>query len=446
MSWMERLRNWRQEASARVPSEFTSVKRGAPPTFIPDMILEEVWERDNMGHVAKVAQQDPIAARIVYMIAEKVFDDWFVLRKANGEEHPQNAEIQREFTRLRAKHYFIMALAGERAFGHTWLHIVKEEQNKKRPIDTADSLQKPLRLAKLDFWTPECATVKVYDKVNGAPETIKVTYLVGVADENTIPREDLIPAKDMILWRTRPFDRSHEGRSVLDPIWDYLVYLRYIYHAITWYAMKTGLGWLDIVVRKLTDEMKTAIEGMMEDISVKRHILRDKRIEDMKWIGASSSAVNFQEYIDGLLDMIAAGTDIPKIVLTGQSQGSIAGGEGIEKALYATINSIQQDVEPYVRETILVMNYDDSDMFIDWNTRYAHDEKQQAEIEVSHVSANVARLQYMTMNEVREAEGLPPVENGDESPAAKEDFSIGVSGMQPPGKQEQTRNPEGRQL
>jgi len=443
MGWMDRLRGIRTEASARVPSEFTSVKKGAPPTFVPDMIMEEVWERDNIDHIAKVAKQDPIAARIVYMVAEKSIDDWFIIRTEDGEEHPDNREIQREFKRLRAKHYFIMALAGERGFGHTWLQVVKEKP--PLTIDTEDSEQAPLRIAALDFWTPECATVYKYNSVNGAPETIKITYQVGVATENTIPVEKFIPAEDMILFRTRPFDRSHEGRSVLDPVWDYLVYLRYLFHAVTWYAMKVGLGVFHVKVRKLTAEKKTAIEDGMKDLSAKRFFLYDTDIEDIGFIGAAGSSINFDTYIDSILDQIAAGTDIPKVVLTGQEQGNISGGEAIEKALYSTINSVQQAVDYYLREVILRMHYDDSDMVLDWNTRYAHDEKEEAEIEVSHVSANVARLQYMKMNEVRELEGLESVEGGDESPG-QPDFSIGVSGMEPPSKQEQTRNREGVQI
>ena len=443
MGWMERLRGLRTEASARVPSEFTSVKKGSPPTFIPDMILEECWKRENMSHIAKVAKQDPIAARIVFMVAEKSIDDWFIITTEDGEEHKDNREIQRDFKRVRAKHYFTQALAGERAFGHTWLQVIME----KRPltIDTENSLQAPLRVAALDFWTPECADVYKYNTDNGAPESIKVRFQVGVAEQNTIPKEIFIPAQDMILFRTRPFDRSHEGRSVLSPVWDYLVYLRYLFHAITWYAMKVGLGVFHAKVRKLTAEKKKAMEDGMKDLSAKRFFLYDTAVEDIGFIGATGSAINFDSYIDAILDEIAAGTDIPKVVLTGQEQGNISGGEAIEKALYSTINSVQQAVDPYIREVILRMHYDDSDMIINWNTRYAHDEKEEAEIEVAHVSANVARLQYMTMNEVREQEGMTAVEDGDESPG-KPDISVGFSGMEPPSKQEKTNNPEGDQL
>ena len=452
---LDRIRGFREEeaepemrleASARLPDSITTgAKKGAPPTFIPEMILEEIWLRDNLEHKAKVARQDPIAARIVYMVSRKALDDWFVIRTPDGEEHPDNAAIQIEFTKLRAKHYFTMALAGERWAGHTWLQVIKEGQ--PLTIDTQDSLQLPQRVAGLDFWTPDIAKVDTYDKTTGAPATIKIKYEVGVAKESTFTIEKTLNAKDMILFRTRPFDRSHEGRSVLDPIWDYLVYLRFMFHSVSWYGMKVGLGVWYAVVRKLTAEKRAALQTNLKDLSVKRVLLLDTDVEKFGFEGASGGAINFDVYIDAIWDMCAAGVDMPKVSLIGQEQGSIAGGEGIEKALYSTIKSIQREVEPYFREVVLRMNYDDSNMVWDWNAVFAHDEKQEAEIEVAHVSAQVARLQYMTMNEVRALDKMDTVEDGDASPAKKQDdIRIGVTGMEPPSKQEQTRNREGDQL
>lgn len=443
MSWMDRLRGLREEASARVPSQNLTSK-GAPPTFVPDIILENIWERDNLDHMVKMATQTPIGARIVSMVAEKALDDWFIIRDTEGNEHPKNKEIQLDLTRLRAKHYFTMALAGERGYGHTWLQVVKE----KRPltIDTEDSEQRPLRIAGLDFWTPEFATVKTYNSVNGAPETIEIEYQVGVADENTLPISKIIPAADMILFRTRPKDRSHEGRPILEPVWDFIVWLHLMFHAVSWYGIKVGMGWLYAKVRKLTEEKKVAMEDNFKNLSVMRFLMFEPDVEEIGFIQASGGSMNFESYIDSILNEIAAGTDVPKVAITGQEQGSISGGEGIEKALYSTINNIQQKVDPYVRELLLRMNYDDSDMVIDWNARYAHNEKEEAEIEVAHVSAQVARLGFMTMNEVRAIDKLAPVEGGEESPAKKADFSIGMQDLDPPSKQEKTNNPEGDQI
>ena len=67
---LDRIRGFREEeepemrleASARLPSSITTgAKKGAPPTFIPEMILEEIWLRDNLAHKAKVAKEEAIS-------------------------------------------------------------------------------------------------------------------------------------------------------------------------------------------------------------------------------------------------------------------------------------------------------------------------------------------------------------------------------------------------
>jgi hypothetical protein len=190
--------------------------------------------------------------------------------------------------------------------------------------------------------------------------------------------------------------------------------------------MKIGLGALLVRVRKLTEEDKVALEAAMKDFSTKRFLLFDKRVEEFGFVGASGSAVNFDDYIDSVLDQIAAGTDVPKTILTGQEQGAITGAELNNKALYATINKIQQSVEPYVREVIARFGYTEEDYVISWNTRFAHDELEKAQIRVLNAQADEAEARIEQMSQGN----LP----GD----------IRVR-MQTPEAQEKTNNPSGTQ-
>lgn len=453
MSWIERLRGFRAEASARVPSEFTSIKRGDPPTFVPDMILERTWDRDDISHKKKMWLQNPFASRLVNLV-EKAFDDWFIIRDEDGNEHSQNREIQAELTRLRAKHFLTMSFEGERWAGNTWLQVIKEKNDFHVDIDVQDSEQAPLRIAGLDFWTPDIATVKTYDPVTGAPSTIEIQYDVGVADYNKITIEKILSAHDMINIRTRPYDRSHEGRSIFENVWDFLVWIYWMYHANNWYAIKVGMGWLYAKVRKLTPEKRVAMEANLKEMSFMRFLLFEPDVEDIGFLQADGGSIDFAKYIDVILNAIATGADMPKVALIGQEQGNISGGEGIENALYSTLKAIQNSADPYIRELLLRMNYDPDGMVFDWNTRFAHDAKTEAEIEVSHVSAQVARKGYMAINEIRALDNLPDVEGGDESPAMMNTINVGFRGQEEeeeeeepttPSKQEQTRNPEGVQ-
>ena len=202
----------------------------------------------------------------------------------------------------------------------------------------------------------------------------------------------------------------------------------------------------------LSDEVRAQIEDMLQNISASRAgTVNSDDIEKVEWTGPTSGGTtDIAQGIDMYLGLVSAATGIPKDILIGMSAGAITGSEINNKSLYATLNQVQKSIEPFIRDLISRMGCT-GDYEIDWNTRYATDEKGEAEIEVSHVSAQVARLQYNTLNEVRSIDGLPSLDGGDETPGAKDDFSIGFSGMEEeepvtPSEQEQTRNPEGKQI
>ena len=380
----------RIESSARMPEGLASRKKsGAPPTFVPRLILDEIWDRNNVDHLAIVAREDPIAARAIYSFAANMWDDGFTLMTApkDGEEHPMNAEVQKRLEEINFKHYMTMGTAGERAFGHTWLQYVRATDTDLR-IDEVDVGQNPV--LKLDFWTPENAKVKTYDKI-GAPEWIEITYQTGsgAGEGATLPVEKLIHASNLRLLRKRAFDRSEEGRPVLGPVWDYMVYLRFMLHSISWYAMKIGLGALVVKIWKgLSSEDKTAIETMMKEFSIKRFMMIDQRVEEISFEGAGGSSINFQDYASVIMDQIAAGLDIPKTVLVGQEQGAITGSEMNNKALYASIHKEQVSYNIDLRAIIAELGFTETDYYIEHNMRFAHDEMEQAQIRVLNAQAD----------------------------------------------------------
>jgi len=171
-------------------------------------------------------------------------------------------------------------------------------------------------------------------------------------------------------------------------------------------------------------------------------------IESVEFVGAEGSTTDFENHIKILLERIAAGASIPKDVLIGATAGAISGSEVNVKALFQAINSIQQSIEPYIRELMSRLGYNE-DYEIDWNVRYAHDEEQRSKIDMNNAQTLAIRSSWLTKNEIRAIEGLPAMEGGDELKKPV-DFSVGVSGLsdkeQTPDEREQTRNPNGEQL
>jgi len=284
---------------------------------------------------------------------------------------------------------------------------------------------------------------------NGIPTHITVSY--SAVNEAL---EDRLPYKDFIQIMTRPIGRSYKGYHAMYSVWTELAYIRISKHALNFAHGKWGLGLLLLWSKgTLSAEIKAQIEAILEGVSSSRAgLINMDDIDRAEWTGPTGGGTtDIAQGIDMYLGLVSAGTGIPKDILVGISAGAITGAEINNKALYATLNQVQISIKPSIRELISRMGFN-GEYEIDWNTRYATDEKEQAEIEVAHVSAQVARLQYYKMNEVRAIDGMEGVEGGDESPATKkkeDDFSIGVSGLeQPTGpqEQEQTRNKEGKQI
>jgi hypothetical protein len=161
--------------------------------------------------------------------------------------------------------------------------------------------------------------------------------------------------------------------------------------------MKYGLGiymWA-INSGQMSDDTEAALEAALEDSSVMRAFMYDKGLVDsVDFVGPSGpSTNNIVEGINSYLGFIAAGSGVPANILTGQEAGAITGSEINVKALYATLNQIQKSIEPYIRELVRRMGYENEEYEIDWNLRFATDEVESANARLLNANAALAEMQ-----------------------------------------------------
>jgi len=422
-SFLDRFRGVRQE-SARVP-DFPDMKKNKPPTYVSDFILEGAWNRDEPLHQGNMARRDPCAWNITTGIANNVFDDWFKFIDPKDDEKEIMQEIQKEFERLDARKWLSLALAGERTYGFTWLQVGMEDSELR-----TDDYTGPPRVVNLDVFTPEYCTPTEFDDI-GYPTKLGVQVLTNAG--NTAAQYTITPidADECILFRTRPYDRSHEGLPVTYSVWNALCGLNFTFHAIISYNMKIGVGALVLKTKAMASAADvTAAENMMEDLSVTRiAIIPGSKVESLEYIGAGSGTTAFSQHIQAFREEIAAGSKIPIDVIIGTSAGAITGSEVNSKALYAVIQGEQSKMEPYIRELVRRMGYDAEDYVISWNTRYATDEMQQAQIRVLNAQADEAEQRITNMKE------------------GKNDIQIGFApgGQKDPEDEKENKNPSGTQ-
>lgn len=429
----------RQEATTRVPA-YTD-RRNEPTNYSSNMITGAVWNISEESDQGLVGRYDPLGYNITFGFARSVYDPWFKFVDPEDKSKEIMKDVQDELRRLDAKKWFTLALAYERIYGYSYMRVVNVGRTDYR-VDTMSYDEGSDWI--LDVFSPEHVKVGTYDDF-GRPKTLLLTLPDGTAEGGTKVVEE--PASDFIIFRTRPVDRSHKGLPATAPSWDYMAYLRLTFNSIANYAQKIGLGAFVVISKgPLKSELSDSIRNTAQSLNTNKYALFDaKYIEDIKFVGAAGSSVNFQDFINAFLQQAAAGAMIPKNILTGDSTGSIAGSEIGSQEAYTSIIREQGEQVRYIREVVYKLGFRGKDYLIEWNTRYATDEKEKAQVEVTHVSANVARLQYMTINEVRALDNLPPIEGGDEPPSTddyKASFDISER-PKGPEQLEQTHNPQG---
>ena len=434
---------FRQEASARVWDDKTT-STNTPSTAIPSLITIDPKDKYSYIQQDLVAREDPIARYITTRIAENIFDEGFYfVKEGTDERHPLDTEFQLEFKRMNGKNTFIKTFATMFKHGHVWLDVIPEDLPQDLRVDEYGNDVQP-RIAKIDYYSPLYTEVLTWT-ATGIPLTLKVNYKM---PDHTSASYDPIDTPDCIFLRNGDMgDRSYRGVSVLVGIWDALTYIRQVLFAMGWYAIKTGIGVFYVKIRgSVTKEKKAAAQAMLEGVSTKRGIIySDLVIDELGFIQADGSSINFPDYVDALLAQVAIDSGIPKSILAGLDSG--AGSSEVNADLrVGVINTYQKRYEYAIRELCHRMHLDFDDADIVWPTRYATSEEQESKIYMNNTQADaVAINSYMTINEVRALRGLPSVTGGEELIALRDPNAMSLD-IASQDERDQTNNPEGNQV
>jgi len=430
-------RIFRREGTSKLEWTYDTNKN-APTTFIPELIRGKITNINDPEHLEKVARLDPLANFIVFGVADMIFDDGFVFTDREGNKIMQ--EVLDELRMLNANRAWIQCLAAERWGGHSFQYTGK---NKYAPQSGEGR-----RLANITCFTRNQCSVYEYTDT-GEPKTMKLVLTVGIGNHQE-GRELFLPAEDFIVWNTRPIGRGYNGRSLLEGIWDMMTYVRYIFHSMTFFDMKIGHGLFAAFVRAGFDETVVGKwQKAFEDISNRRALVLDSGdVEKLEFIGPSSNPTDFVQHLEMCIKAISVCVGIPYELLVGAVAGAVTGSETNIKLGDEQERKIKNSIEPYIRETVRKMGYSNDDYLIEWIEKTAHTELERTQIEQTHAQAMATKLPYLTIDEVREIDGYPPLPDGRGDKLAGEMMNLGIDvrGLQSPEEEEKTNNPEGKQL
>jgi len=171
---------------------------------------------------------------------------------------------------------------------------------------------------------------------------------------------------------------------------------------VTQYAAKMGMG-APVIITKgaIGTERAAAAEAALEDWSPTRaFVIPNTVVEDFKFLGSQGSTIDFSIYHNIFLDEIAAGTKIPKSIITGSAD--VAAGVEVGPGQMAQLRQGEQTrFEPVIREVVRRMNGDTQEYKIFWPVKVAVDEKQEAEIRMMNAQADMMEQQAKMASEGR---------------------------------------------
>lgn len=399
------------------------VKMAADAIDIPNVSTElgaAFGEDISTSDLLFAVKREPIAHRVVFAVAHDIFDNWFkvVDTEGNGDEQ-LDAKVQDALNKLNAKSVLTEMAVYERLFG--WALIIMGFRDGD---ELSTQLEGKAPLEEIAAYGPT-AVAQVQEDAGldsprfGLPELISLQR--GAA-------QTLVHQSRFILVATRLLEHRYRGLSVLEPIWDDLTCLRNIRWGMAQTMFRYGSGFPDIEIKGAS---KTQIDdftagGQFKNVHARTYFVHNEN-QKLEFKGTQGASLNPAPYYEPILENLSAGSGIPKAILRGAHAGALTGSEVNLAEYFKLISDAQSRYEPSVRALIDILidrgqiKTTAKAYRIQWASGFEHSDTDKALIEVERSQAQINRANYMTVNEVRALDELPPI------PAPEGNMVLGVA-------------------
>ena len=421
---------------------------------------------------AFAAEREPVAHFLTYGVAADITEKWFLINDPDTEESDPALDrtVQSALSKLEFKKHLTEALESERIYGKSLLVGAFSD------AQTIDALKNPLKKGS------ELLQLAVYPGTKNAKKTKE--FWVDRKDEEPnssrygepiIYKLDRGSGSYLFVHYTRvcPVQTRSNATSILDPIWDDLTCGRNIRWGASQWMYRTGGGFPVIAFPAGTTAAQLeayhnsgGFSNLMSRTGI--FIAQNSQTENdgmtFSFEGAAGHALDPAPFYQTNVEQISIATGIPQAKLVGAQAGAVTGSEVNMQDYFKVVSRDQSKVEYVVRWTIdrladsgqlkivkaAVDRNSDSyhvDLLkkmyrrvirrdyrhktaenyeVEWNSAFELSELSEAQVELTHVQANVDKLEYMTIDEVRAEENLDPLPNGEGASLKKS--SLGLFG------------------
>ena len=400
------------------------------------------------------AHREPVAGFLIYGFSADMVEKWFAVNDLNTKNVDPELDhsVQTELRKLKYKAVLRTFIEFKRLLGNTLM------------VGFFDDAQKLTDLANEKAPSTSLKHLTVFPKIS---------YSIDKKDENPESFRYGLPliyqvsngTQSFRVHYTRCFE--HVGASILDLIWDDLTCGRNIRWGVGQWVYRVGGGFAVVEFPKeyspspgapliATTPAKLqewAASAAFKDLTHRKYISIIKETMGFHFEGAQGATLNPEPFFDTNLKQISIATGIPKSILEGAEAGALTGSEKNDQQYYKKISGEQSsldDVNRWVIDQILSqingvptqeadsvtvksagsvlrrllhkvvpsvvkdavepLNYE-----IAWANAFQLSALDEARIELLKEQANQSRLQYMTVDEVREQadETLKPLPLGE---------------------------------
>jgi hypothetical protein len=425
-----------ESGSIRIPQTDTSLGAGFGDPITPQ-------------DLEFASTREPVAGFLIYGIAADITEKWFTVNKTEteGKDPDFDAQVQKALQALNFKKTLRQLIEYERLYGKALLvggfddaqDMAALKKERRRGAEPKQLVAYPLHKYSILSYDTDPSSLRF-----GYPQFYTVNAFGG---------------KTFTIHWSRCFEcqTRTNGASILELIWDDLTCGRNIRWGVAQWIFRTGGGFAVIQFPKETNGVPTTREQLQSwanskewsDITHRNYICIIKDVMDFDFRGTQGATLNPEPFFDTNTKQIAKATGIPKSILEGAEAGALTGSELNNQQYYKKISGWQTDYEEPIRwvidacmdaglvsgvktladepkpagsilkrmlQKVIVKDAQPAnpvDYVIEWVSAFELNALDEARIDVMVEQANTARLEYMTIDEVRDKTKLKPLPNGE---------------------------------
>lgn len=357
-------------------------------------------------------KREPVAYKTVYGVALDIWDNWFKIEMADKKDKELGDKVLNKLELLHAKDKLTQLAVMERLFGWAILVLgyVDAGQTLKEPVS------EPRDIKDLAVYS-ELEVTKILEDKDSESERYGYPELYSLEGKG----KDIHYSRT-IHAATRLIDHLYKGLSVLSPIYDDLLTMRYVRWGAGLTMIRYGSGFPDVTLEgaslgKIQDFIDS---GQFENLNAMKYFVHNEK-QSLEFKGVAGHELDPGKYQKIVLESLSTGSFIPEPMLRGAQAGALEGSEVNERQYFKFISDLQSKFDPYLRQLIdkILIGCFEQDpgkmpaYTVVWNPAFELTDEAKTDILLKKAQVLQVRASWLTVNELRKEEGLGGIPGGD---------------------------------